>query len=170
MPHQVIRISGVDSGYPVQVQDINNNYRLETEQGVTLLRNGRPSYRSIPARRGEGSRSSKLDYFLYSTRTNGFTEWLIDRNDLEADGAAAFFASSSYLPQHMNADWGVWRERPTPSWGGARLTIECQDDELASSQTSAASAALSGRAHLLRHVMISLAGVALWRHGFRSEL
>ena len=76
---QVIQVSGVGAGWPIEVQDVNNNFRLVTEQGVPILRNLRPSYRSIPARRSGGSRKAKLDYFLYSTAANGFIEWLIDR-------------------------------------------------------------------------------------------
>eukprot|EP00966_Prymnesium_polylepis_P299279 6915733-Prymnesium_polylepis.1 len=49
---QVLEVSGVDGDWPVEVRDINNNFRLETERGIPILRNGRPSYRSIPARRG----------------------------------------------------------------------------------------------------------------------
>mmetsp|Transcript_5827 Transcript_5827/g.15162 ORF Transcript_5827/g.15162 Transcript_5827/m.15162 type:complete len:190 (-) Transcript_5827:60-629(-) len=141
---QVLEVSGVDGDWPVEVRDINNNFRLETERGIPILRNGRPSYRSIPARRGRGN-AAKLDYFIYSTEARGFTEWLIDRNDLEADGAAGFFASASYLPQSLNTDWVFWREGPPlPSWTTTRLSIVCKDDLLAF-QTSAAARAVVAR-------------------------
>ena len=105
---KVIEISGIDSSWPENIQDTNNLYRLEAEAGAPRFRAGRPSYVSIPARRSGTTldgRATKWDYYMYATTLNGFTEWLLDRNSTEDDGAADFVASADYSPQHINSDW-----------------------------------------------------------------
>jgi hypothetical protein len=96
----VLEVSGLDSRrWDDDTLDIMNLYRLEAEQGSPLLRDGRPFYRSIPARRPAGSaRATKLQYYLYATHTRGYTEWLIDTNDLDSDGARAFVADATLAP------------------------------------------------------------------------
>ena len=61
---RVLEVTGVDSSWSYDVRDINNKYRLEEEGSVAIMRNGRPQYRSVPARRIEGSddRVNKLNY------------------------------------------------------------------------------------------------------------
>jgi hypothetical protein len=83
-----------------------NVYRIEEEADVPLLRDGRPAYRSIPARRASSAsgRATKLDYYLYSTRIRGFDEWLLDTNDIESDGAIAHASDSNILPYRINSD------------------------------------------------------------------
>jgi len=103
---RVIEVVGLaTSRYEDDTLDMMNLYRLEAEADVPLLRDGRPSYRSIPARRTSGSgRATKLDYYLYSTRRRGYSEWLLDTNDIEDDGAAAFASDANLEPYRINSD------------------------------------------------------------------
>ena len=70
----VLRIDGVPTSYIDRLQDINGKFGLSLEAQQPVFRNGRPLYRSIPSRRSDGS--SRIDYFLYSTRARGFDEWI----------------------------------------------------------------------------------------------
>ena len=45
----------------------------------------------------------KIDYYLYSTRTNGFDEWLLDQDQEPYNGATAFVASADFLPCETSA-------------------------------------------------------------------
>lgn len=104
---RVLEITGLDAGrFPVETLDMMNKFRIEAEADEPLLRDGRPAYRSIPARRPSrfGGRSTKLDYFLYSTRIRGFNEWLLDTNDIDTDGAVAHASDSNILPYMINSD------------------------------------------------------------------
>lgn len=163
---QVLEVSGVDHSWPIEVRDVNNNYRLETEQELPILRNGRPSYRSIPARRGFGSRTAKLNYFLYSTHVAGFTEWLFDSNDIESDGAAGFLASANFLPQTMSADWSFWREeQKVPTWSSVRLSIVCQDDILTSQISAAAASSRCVNAQGMALLVLAMVSFLQWWQG-----
>ncbi len=77
---KVIQLTGLDpSAWPEDTLDITNVYRLEAEADIPQLRNGRPTYRSIPARRSreaaaKSGRKNKLDYYIYSTRQAGYDE------------------------------------------------------------------------------------------------
>ena len=108
----VIEVVGLEhSRYPPDTVDIMNLYRIEQEADTALLRNGRPYYRSIPARRyggqygavGGGS-TTKQEYFLYSTQIRGFPEWLLDTNDEDSDGAVAFVSDANMEPSKINSD------------------------------------------------------------------
>jgi hypothetical protein len=112
---RVLEITGLDYGrYPQDTLDLMNTYRIEIEADVPLLRDGRPSYRSIPARRSSSftGRKNKLDYYLYSTRVGGFSEWLLDTNDVDTDGAVAHASDSNILPYKINSDCKMM---PVPS-------------------------------------------------------
>ena len=106
----LVEVSGLGGHHwNADAKDMNNLYRLEAEAGNPLLREGRPIYRSIPALRSDGSaRATKLDYYIYATRLRGFTEWLIDTNDIADDGAAAYVSASNLAPYLVNSDWNVW--------------------------------------------------------------
>ena len=129
----VLRVTGLDEDrWDEDTLDIENLYRLEAEADVPLLRDGRPYYRSIPARRPEGSsRTTKLDYYLYATRTRGYTEWLIDTNDVDSDGAKAVVSDATLVPYRINSDWTVWEGRTEPigEWTTAPLRISCREEE-----------------------------------------
>ena len=127
----VIEIIGLQhSRYPEDTVDLMNLYRIEAEADVPLLRNGRPAYRAIPARRtsGSGGRATKLDYYLYSTRARGYDEWLLDTNDLDSDGAVAHASDGNIEPYRLNSDWSVWHEG-LAEWLGEPLRIVCRGDE-----------------------------------------
>lgn len=153
----VLEITGLDRGsWDEDVLDIMNLYRLEAEQEVPLLRDRRPYYRSIPARRPPGSaRKTKLDYYLYATRRNGFTEWMLDTNEFDADGASAFVADSTLAPYHINSEWTVYR-RQSSEWSTATLQITCLS---AQGGVSAASARWGNAATAS---WLGLAGLAAW--------
>jgi hypothetical protein len=94
------------------------------------LRNGRPYYRSIPARRPAGSsRVNKLDYYLYSTRVRGFDEWLLDTNDVDVDGAEAHASDANLLPYRVNSDWSVFHHARR-EWIAEPLRVTCLDDNI----------------------------------------
>ena len=102
---EIIEVSGLDSGkfprslWNEDTLDIQNLYRLEAEAEKPILRTGRPSYRSIPARRPPGSsRINKLDYHLYATNVRGYTEWLLDRDERDTNGAAAVSRTATSCP------------------------------------------------------------------------
>uniref|UniRef100_A0A7S2HRY9 Uncharacterized protein n=1 Tax=Haptolina brevifila TaxID=156173 RepID=A0A7S2HRY9_9EUKA len=113
-----------------------NNFRLDSEAGVPLLRDGRPAYRSIPARRTSrfSIRKNKLDYYLYSTRVRGFSEWLLDTNDIDTDGAVAHASDSNILPYLVNSDWSVWWEKYRV-WVGEPIRITCEGETVGSAAT-----------------------------------
>lgn len=152
----ILDLSGVSPRlFPPDLVDINNLFRLESEAGLPLLRNGRPSYRSIPARRiGGGGRKNKLDYYLYSTNERGYTEWLIDPNDLSHDGASAFVASAEMHPRVVNSEWMVWSPGRR-EWSGVPLRIVCRADV-----NSLSAGASSARG---RHAWVSPNGLARGR-------
>ena len=108
---------------------------------MPLLRNGRPAYRSIPARRatrGTG-RVNKLDYYLYSTRDKGFDEWVLDPNDVSTDGARAVVSASGMRPEEINSDWSIFSDE-RGEWSGDHISITCRGDGTAASSNSAAAA------------------------------
>jgi len=136
----VIEVVGLEhSRYPPDTVDIMNLYRIEQEADTALLRNGRPYYRSIPARRyggqygaGGGGSTTKQEYFLYSTQIRGFPEWLLDTNDEDSDGAVAFVSDANMEPSKINSDWNVW----SPSkrvWTGEPMHIICHEEGMTSS-------------------------------------
>ena len=132
---RVLEIRGLQhSRYSEDVLDLINLYRIEAEADVPLLRDGRPSYRSIPARRSStsGGRATKLDYYLYSTRVRGFNEWLLDTNDVDTDGATAHASDGNILPYKINSDWSVWHEG-LGEWLGEPIQILCRGDDVESS-------------------------------------
>ena len=143
----VLEISGLDtSRWDEDTLDIMNTYRLEAEQDVPLLRGGRPYYRSIPARRPAGSaRATKLDYYLYATNTRGYTEWLLDTDDVDTDGAVAYVSDSTLTPYRVSSVWTVW-SAATREWSTSPLTVTCRDDADDEAESSAPSR------HAARHV------------------
>jgi hypothetical protein len=129
----ILEVSGLDSGvwprslWSEDTLDMQNLYRLEAEAEVPLLRNGRPAYRSIPARRPPGSaRLTKLDYHLYATTVRGYTEWLLDTNDIDTDGATAVVSDSNLAPYRINSDWSVWSPE-RKEWAAVALRVTCRD-------------------------------------------
>jgi len=131
---RVLEITGLDAGrFPVETLDMMNKFRIEAEADEPLLRDGRPAYRSIPARRPSrfGGRSTKLDYFLYSTRIRGFNEWLLDTNDIDTDGAVAHASDSNILPYMINSDWSVWWPQQS-MWLGEPIRVTCLGDTVGS--------------------------------------
>lgn len=133
----VLEIYGMErSAWDEDTLDIMNVYRLEAEADAPILRDQRPAYRSIPARRPAGSaRATKLDYYLYATRLKGYTEWLFDTNDVDSDGAAAYVSSADLVPYDINSEWTVWR-REQREWSTAHIHIRCRNE--GSSASSAA--------------------------------
>ena len=150
--------------------DMLNLYQLEAEADAPLLRDGRPSYRSIPARRTNnvGQRTTKLDYYLYSTRLRGFNEWLLDTNDVDTDGAIAFSSDANIEPYNIHTDWTVWSD-PLNEWLGEPLQVTCRDD-------AQGNAAGSSRGGLLRGgrwavgMALPLLTLAAMRHSVRWHL
>jgi hypothetical protein len=117
---RVLEVNGLERGhYSEDTRDLLNLYRIETEGDKPLLRGGRPSYRSIPARRTSivSGRATKLDYYMYSTRIRGFEEWLLDTNDLDTDGAVAHASESNIAPYKLNSD--CERRHPTIMQAGS---------------------------------------------------
>ena len=99
----------------------------QAEQKRAILRNGRPYYRSVPARRPAGSsRVNKLDYYMYATRVRGFDEWLLDTNDIDTDGAQAHVSDANLLPYRINSDWSIFNHK-REEWIGEPLRITCLD-------------------------------------------
>ena len=47
---------------------------VQKQQDEPVVRNGRPTYRSIPSRRSGFRKIRKLDYLLYSSDVSGFNE------------------------------------------------------------------------------------------------
>ena len=92
---------------------------------------------------------TKIDYYLYNTRARGFNEWLLDPDDEEVSGAAAFVASGTYHPQNINTRWRFWKES-WQSWTSVNLNITCQDGVTFSAASHAAPHShLAGGAALL---------------------
>ena len=140
----ILEVTGLDVGqwprslWAEDTLDMMNLYRLEAEAGVPLLRNGRPAYRSIPARRPPGSaRLTKLDYYLYATNVRGYTEWLLDTNDIDTDGAAAVVSDGNLAPYMINSDWNVWSSSRA-EWAAVGVHVTCKTDAEASSSASPA--------------------------------
>ena len=103
---EVLTIEGLESGHtswPPKVNDLNTRYRLLTRLEKPIMVNGRPTYRSIPSRRSGFRAVRKIDYYLYSTTTNGFDEWLLDQDQEPYNGATAFVASADFLPYEISA-------------------------------------------------------------------
>ena len=139
----VLRIDGVPTSYIDRLQDINGKFGLSLEAQQPVFRNGRPLYRSIPSRRSDGS--SRIDYFLYSTRARGFDEWILDQDGVEAGGAEAggavgFVASSDLHPDSITSRWLLGEHNdaivasqqrlPTgssPIFSSEEITITCID-------------------------------------------
>jgi hypothetical protein len=140
----IIEVTGLDTARWTQdTLDIINLYRLEAEADVPLLRAGRPLYRSIPARRPAGTgRATKLDYYLYATRIRGFEEWLLDQNDIDADGAVAYVSDSNFAPYRINSDWSIWSDSHN-EWTTEKVRIRCYDG-------GSRSAAVGRRAQIAR--------------------
>ena len=57
----------------------------------------------------------KIDYYLYSTRTNGFDEWLLDQDQEPYNGATAFVASADFLPCETSEPEPDPEPEPTPA-------------------------------------------------------
>lgn len=140
---EIIEVSGLDSGkfprslWNEDTLDIQNLYRLEAEAEKPILRTGRPSYRSIPARRPPGSsRINKLDYHLYATNVRGYTEWLLDRDERDTNGAAAVVSDGNLVPYRINSDWSVWSPE-REEWAAVSVHVRCMDTDAASSSAPA---------------------------------
>ena len=166
---EVLRVSGVADAlgvdWDVEVRDINNRYRLVKEVGTPVLIEGRPQYRSIPARRTGGvGRASTINYYMYATRHRGFSEWLLDTDNKKSNGAAAFVAAANVQPEHANSKWEVWN-REQDAWIAVNLTLTCLDSDEELSDSAAAPAAATA-AGVPAAAALVLAAV-LWRRGRR---
>lgn len=130
----ILEVGGLDPArWSSDTLDMMNLYRLEAEQATPLLRDGRPIYRSIPARRPAGSsRATKLDYYVYATNLRGFTEWLLDTNDIDSDGAVAYVSDSNLAPYRINSDWSIW-DAEHHEWSTETVRVRCHDGESSSS-------------------------------------
>lgn len=164
---EVLRVSGVADAlgvdWDVEVRDINNRYRLVKEVGTPVLIEGRPQYRSIPARRTGGvGRASTINYYMYATRHRGFSEWLLDTDNKKSNGAAAFVAAANVQPEHANSKWEVWN-REQDAWIAVNLTLTCLDSDEELSDSAAPPAAAAG---VPAAAALVLAAV-LWRRGRR---
>ena len=155
----LIRFGGVDDSWPDEVQDVNTVFRIETDAAAPILANGRPRYRSVPSRRSRFS--SRVDYYLYSTERSGFTEWLIDRNDNEVDGATAFVASNDFAPSDIHSGWAFWHAE-NKEWQGVALAVVCD----LTADTSSASRRHSGwcSRELATALPAAIVAWGAWRH------
>ena len=63
---------------------------------------------------------------LYATTVRGYTEWLLDTNDIDTDGAAAVVSDSNLAPYRINSDWSVWSPE-RKEWAAVSLRVTCRD-------------------------------------------
>ena len=116
-------------------------------------------------RTGMGYSGTKIDYYLYNTRARGFSEWLLDPDDEEVSGAAAFVASGTYHPTNINTAWRFWKAKWN-AWTSVELTITCEDGV----SFSGASRAAPHAHHLASWGATLVCSLLLWRtwHGRRN--